>query len=250
MHFKVMPKFSEVDIARFHSNVRSGFNHECWPWKRTPTADGYGQIKVGGKSLRAHRVAYFLHYGVDPGKHLVCHDCDNPPCCNPYHLFLGTEKDNSRDCKQKGRLRCGIGPTHGLNIHPERRPRGEQVGGSKLTIDQVKQIRSLYAAGGITQEKLGEQFGVTRRAIGKIIKGQNWRHAISDNEPNSLSDPKRRGKPGEESRQAKLSESQVREIRLLYKQGKNTYKQIAAHYGVTPGTIAHIIQGLSWTHIS
>ena len=104
----------------------------------------------------AHRLAYEFTYGPIPSKMHVCHRCDNPPCCNPEHLFLGTAKDNARDMVDKGRF----------------------VNNSlKLTPEQVAAIRAEYAAGGVTQEALAKRYGVTRGNIGMIIRGVNWKNA-------------------------------------------------------------------------
>lgn len=69
---------------------------------------GYGEIRYGGGLVRAHRLAYELTFGPIPQGMSVCHQCDNPPCCNPKHLFLGTQSDNSRDMWSKGR---GVPPS-------------------------------------------------------------------------------------------------------------------------------------------
>lgn len=244
-----MPVFNQSDRERFWRNVHIGQKHECWPWKKSQFTGGYGQIKVERKNLKSHRVAYYLHYGIDPQENLICHRCDNPVCCNPYHLFSGTEGDNARDCVAKGRHVSGSGDTHGSKTHPERFARGERVAGAKLTLDQVKQIRSQYATGAVTQEELGQQFGITRRGIGRIISGENWKHATEENEPLSLSDPKRRGKSGETSHQAKLTETDVREIRTLYAAGNTTYKELAQKYGVGNIAIRFVVIGHTWKHV-
>jgi hypothetical protein len=91
--------------ARFWPKVdASGGKDACWPWLASTTSWGYGQIWVGETNLGAHRVAWSLAHGcsVPAGGH-VLHHCDNPPCVNPAHLFLGTDVDNIRDRDSKGR---------------------------------------------------------------------------------------------------------------------------------------------------
>lgn len=93
---------------RFSSKVdRSGGPAACWPWKGAwRTEKGYGRIlkdRRKGRALRAHRVAWELAHGPIPLGLCVCHACDNPPCCNPAHLFLGTMLDNNRDRDAKDR---------------------------------------------------------------------------------------------------------------------------------------------------
>lgn len=103
--------------ARFWIRVDgSAGDDACWPWLGARDPKGYGQA---GKRWRAHRVAMFLTNGPIPPGMFVCHHCDNPPCCNPAHLFIGTVTDNMRDCAAKGRTsrkggigRLGKRPTH------------------------------------------------------------------------------------------------------------------------------------------
>lgn len=79
----------------------------CWEWRWSTNPDGYGEIRIGGKKMRAHRVAYHVAYGEDPGRRHVLHSCDNPPCVNPGHLRLGTHTDNMRDRSSRGRAKNG-----------------------------------------------------------------------------------------------------------------------------------------------
>ena len=76
----------------------------CWLWRGAITSTGYGHMKVGEHYEKAHRIAWRFAYGVIPDGLQVCHRCDNPPCVNPDHLFLGTQVDNLRDCYRKGRM--------------------------------------------------------------------------------------------------------------------------------------------------
>lgn len=101
-------------VARFQSKVKQGGPDECWPWQGGKTPKGYGQLNVGRDAegrqdtRYTHRIAYQLAHGVDPAGALVMHSCDNPPCCNPKHLSLGTQADNVADASRKGRYLRGL----------------------------------------------------------------------------------------------------------------------------------------------
>jgi HNH endonuclease len=88
---------------RFWAKVTMGKPHECWAWGAYQTKDGYGSLKISGATRLAHRTAWELVYGSIPGGLQVLHNCDNPPCCNPLHLFLGNQLENNRDRDAKGR---------------------------------------------------------------------------------------------------------------------------------------------------
>lgn len=90
-------------ILRFWKWVRK-IPNGCWEWQGCFTTSGYGRFQVHPKTLRAHKVSYFLFHGSFDEKLLVCHKCDNPKCVNPNHLFLGTAKENTLDMIEKGRL--------------------------------------------------------------------------------------------------------------------------------------------------
>lgn len=108
MGAKTGPKPTSLAV-RFWAKVQIGLPDACWECVssiRNMQRGGYGSIHVGGragKRERAHRVAYMLTYGPIPDGQLVLHSCDNPPCCNPAHLFLGDHSDNARDMAQKRR---------------------------------------------------------------------------------------------------------------------------------------------------
>ena len=147
-------------LIRFWSFVDERGSDDCWEWQGACHEQGYGLYGVRGPHLmRAHRVAWELHHGQEiPEGLLVCHTCDNPSCCNPAHLFLGTDADNSRDMMEKGRNRKN-------RFHH-----------TKLTEDQVREIRRLHAEGGWTQEQLGLRYGVHYTTIGNIVRRKCCKH--------------------------------------------------------------------------
>lgn len=130
-------------------------NDGCWIWPRWKDKDGYGRTQFNGKTAIAHRVAYIIFTGKDPKNLCVLHRCDNPGCCNPSHLFLGTPKDNYRDSAQKGR--ASIGEKNGL---------------SKLTSEQVLSIRKDNRR----QVDIALDYGILQTTVSAIKTGQNWRH--------------------------------------------------------------------------
>lgn len=164
---------SQQDRERFWKYVdRSG---ECWTWRGSVNGKrgGYGKFQAAGKTLAAHRVAFAIFYG-DPGELDVLHQCDNPPCCNPSHLFLGTHQDNMADRNTKGRQ--ARGDRSGSRLHPEthrKEHKAPHIGRcTKLTGDQVIEIRALYDAGGITQQQIATRYGVVQQTVGHIIRGR------------------------------------------------------------------------------
>jgi hypothetical protein len=156
---------------RFWEKVsRGGSTDECWGWNGARHLHGYGIILEGGRGsvpIGAHRASWLLHNGPIPDGLWVLHKCDNPPCCNPEHLFLGTVKDNSVDCARKGRVRGGM---------PKGKNRGAVNVQAKLTDAAVLAIREEYASGRATYYTLAEQHGVTSSTIGLIVRGVHWCH--------------------------------------------------------------------------
>lgn len=148
----------------------------CWLWTGCKTPRGYGYMSIDGKNKRAHRIVWELIHGPIPAGLYVCHHCDTPACCRPDHLFVGTNADNMRDAASKGRMAAG--DRHGTRLHPGCMPRGEKNSRSKLTAEQVAEIRRLRECGQSTVA-LGTQFGVSQAAIWWICSGRNWKHTVS-----------------------------------------------------------------------
>ena len=99
----VIPALSKADKHRLRKFVVK--RGDCWEWIGSCNKDGYGQFRIGGKLYRVHRVIWALKYGKIPRGLLVLHSCDNPRCCRPKHLFLGTQIQNVQDCILKGRFK-------------------------------------------------------------------------------------------------------------------------------------------------
>ena len=149
---------------RFEAKVAKGGEDACWEWTAYRTGPGYGQFGVNGKVRGVHRVAWANHHGRDiPHGLFICHTCDNPPCCNPAHLFPGTHADNMADMVSKGRQDSS-------NVR-----RGKDQGLAKLTDDNVREIRSLLAQG-VRQKVIAKQFGIAQSTVSCINTGKTWTH--------------------------------------------------------------------------
>ncbi|GAC1603195.1 MAG: HNH endonuclease [Acidimicrobiales bacterium] len=147
-----MTTTAEIFWARVDKRAVDG----CWEWVGRRDEKGYGRVGFHSRpSVGAHRVAWELSAGPISDGLFVLHRCDNPPCCNPSHLFLGTQADNNRDRHAKGRSR---------NLDP-----GELHPKAKLTNEQVRQIRAEYERGLVTQQALAERWGVSRGNVSKIL---------------------------------------------------------------------------------
>lgn len=156
--------FNPETIKRFWNKVAiTAQENLCWLWTGSTRRRGYGVFNFKRPlNLMATRVAYFLHYKVDPLDKLVLHKCDNPKCCNPTHLFLGTTQDNTADMDEKGRRNSKVGEAHWK---------------VKVTAEMVKDIRSMAAAGE-SQKNLSVMYGIDASNISLIVSRKTWKHIV------------------------------------------------------------------------
>ena len=157
---------NEIQVNAFWSKIDATDSvKDCWNWLGAKKPKGYGNVRIDKKYLLAHRVAFELCNGPIPKGLIVCHVCDNPSCCNPNHLMLGTVKSNTADMLIKNRQK-----------KPETAARGINNGNAKLNDEKVKQIKSLYKTKEKDQYELAEMFGVSQATIGSVILNKTWRH--------------------------------------------------------------------------
>ena len=147
---------------RFWDRVEAGGLDCCWPFQGSTSDGGYGRFRHKRKLWNAHAFAYFLIHGDYDRTLDVCHSCDNPPCCNPIHLWLGTTTDNMLDMWRKGR-------------HPVTGLKGESVAVAILTETEVREIRECNARGE-SQRSLARRFLVNWRTVNALVLRKTWKH--------------------------------------------------------------------------
>jgi hypothetical protein len=159
------PRGDYALVDRFMSFVDKADNG-CWLWTGATVGPRPGymygafQVRRGPYAGRAaHRFSYRYFHGPIPEGMCICHRCDEPLCVNPDHLFLGTYADNYDDARRKGR-----------------NTRGELVATAKITEDDVREIRRRYAAGGVSQTALANEYGISQQGVGQIVRWVTWTH--------------------------------------------------------------------------
>jgi hypothetical protein len=152
---------------RFWSKVDKRGPDDCWEWTGGKLR-GYGIFSAAhGHSVRANRFAWETSFGPIPKGKRVCHTCDNPPCCNPAHLFCGTQKDNVDDMFRKGRSRtqlyCKLGKTWLRRVSRKFH---------WLSPAAVSAIVASYDGKWGREKQLAKQYGVTHSCISRIIRAR------------------------------------------------------------------------------
>lgn len=143
---------------RFEKYVMPEPNSGCHIWIGNRPDGRYGRFWVAGNGLLAHRAAWQLFRGPIPDGLAVLHRCDNPPCVNPGHLFLGTFQDNSDDMLSKGRSAWG-----------------DRCWKARIDMEDAAGVIAMYEAGGSRQSDIAARFGLTQSTVSKIIRGDTWR---------------------------------------------------------------------------
>lgn len=150
--------YTKTDVIRFWSKVNISSGDSCWVWKGFLDKAGYGRFWISSLKLNtgAHRVSYWISTNIYPGNKNVCHSCDNPSCCNPKHLWLGTQQENIQDAINKNRIN----------------PKALRT---LLTEKQVLEVKVLLANTKMLKKEIAEYFKVTRYVIYGISKGKTWK---------------------------------------------------------------------------
>jgi hypothetical protein len=149
---------------RFWEKVNKAGPDECWEWQGARGPAGHGVFTIGSKrdktrkTIPAHRFAYTLEHGTISDDKEACHKCDNPPCCNPAHIFAGTHRENMEDMVAK-----------------DRSARGERSGSTKLTDNDVIKIRQLIDCG-MKQAEIGKLYSISQKAVSLIALRKRWKH--------------------------------------------------------------------------
>lgn len=267
---------------RFMGLVGTGAPDTCWEWRGPRTVAGYGQMEINGRQYLAHRLAYRRFRG-DPGDKFCCHKCDNPPCCNPNHIWLGDRVDNAQDMVTKERhcfgersynatltddevnqvwdlYNSGVyfqreiaaiygvkqvtvsgivrGASHKISLQRAGRPAiPHRIGRAVLGPQEVAEIHDLYASGLFEQKEIAGWYGIVQTTVSQIVRKKTWASPSTEVSRSSV---------GVRNGRAKLTKTEVQQIRDLWKYGVYFQREIAELYGVAEGTVWHVVNGATW----
>lgn len=221
---------TEKDLERFWSKVDKKGDDECWGWLGTIDREGYGNLAINlpdgrNTTRKAHRIMWSIYNEEIPKSMVVMHICDNPPCCNPKHLKLGTQPENVQDCVDKNR----------------RAPQNCDNNSSRtLNSIQVLEIKRLYETGEYSALNLSKKFGVSPSTINYIIKGKSWKEItkeikIPENKKNMV--------------KSILSDEDVISIKNLLRTTNLSYKKIGKQYNITGSEVSLIARNKIWKNI-
>ena len=184
-------EYNKKTRARLDARREIDAQTGCWIYRGAETSNGYRHMSFHGRAEYPHRVAAIIFLGYDPASGLiVMHECDTPPCFNPDHLLVGTQKQNMAAAAARGRM-----------------------GAHKLTPTMVAQIKYELAGGATTRRELAVRYGVSTTTIRQIATGETWRGvrpASDANDPTTQSDHRdRRAEPGDNAPDRLTEESQA-----------------------------------------
>lgn len=215
---------SVEEIERFWSKVNIGEPDECWTWTAS-LLHGYGHFDYHGSSSKsrkrfAHRIAFALcNQAVDDGQSIL-HSCDNPPCCNPAHLRIGSQQDNMDDRSIRGRA-----------------PHGESAYQSCFTEQQVADLRREYVTTEVRMRDLARRHSVGKTTMQHILHNRTWidgPYAVQAAQKAASKAPKR------------LEKWQVEAMRRAHEEAGLTGAQLARAFGVAPMTVSCILRNVNW----
>ena len=216
---------------RFWSRIdKSAGSEGCWIW-RNGGGGGYGGFRLHGKQKGPHRIVYELSFGPIPDGQCVLHHCDNKKCCNPAHLFIGTNQANVDD-----------------KIAKLRQPKGQAHGMSRLGATDVVRMRWLYESGGLSYRELSRLFRVAAGHVGRICRGQSWSY-LPVRPPLESAMRVAHAPRGECNRKAKLTDELVREARKTVAAGDATCASFARRHGVACSTVHNAVRRKTWRHV-
>lgn len=152
-----MKKLRKYILTNIQINISTG----CWEWLGNQY-DGYGRLSYNKSEHYTHRLSYEAFVGIIPPYKQILHSCDNPICCNPQHLRIGTNYENVCDRQ-----------------HRNRHAKGETHGNHKLSEHEILLIRSKYMSGGYTQQELSDEFNCSRSHISNIVNNKFWKHIVT-----------------------------------------------------------------------
>jgi len=152
--------FSPLFQDRFWKKVDKRGPNDCWNWTAVKHERGYGHMEIQNKNYKTHRLSWEFINGKIPDGLCCLHKCDNTSCCNPAHLFLGTQRDNMRDMVQKGRNNPRI---------------GTENGNSKLSEQNVLEIRKLHHEG-MKNKRISIMYKVSETTICHVVNRKTWKH--------------------------------------------------------------------------